>query len=315
MPDIINCKMGNNAALVQIDTVRSRAKKTGGRKMGELDNLSNLAELSFLDGMPDEMKAKIVEAFGAVGEPIDLGSGEDLMHEGHLGFEAGYVLLKGAVQIEKEGNVLADVPAPALLGEMSQFKSGDTRTATVTAKGELSALAFDWGELYERLKQTLSDEQYALFMKAIEQLVWERFDCKNLLNIALFRSLNDEIKLKICSVFPWITERRKLAQGATLFEQGDYCQGTGYLLVKGSFKLKRGSATDAMVAAPNIIGIIPQNDPSLKWTATAIALDSVEVLIFSWEAYLMMLKRQISHDERELVKGSMKENSKEHLWH
>lgn len=277
--------------------------------------LQRLTSLSLLNGMPDAAKTHIAEVFFEVSEEIDLEDGEIVMQEGHLAFESGYILLEGTVDVEKEGKLLTEVAAPALLGEMAQFKSCDMRTATVRAKGPASALFFQWGAFHDLSRERLSEEERLLLTGAMEDIIWDRFGAQSLLDLALFRGLSDDLKRKVCVIFPWITDRVVYKDGETLFDENDRCQSTGYLLMKGTLRLSKGPGKEKYYNAPNIVGIMPKHDPALVWSAAAIAQGPVEVLMFQWTNYTAKLQERLTNEEQRQLVDAMKQNAAEHVWH
>ncbi len=276
--------------------------------------VEQLMGLLLLEGMPEDMKRRVGEVFLSVSDEALLEYDEELMHEGYLAFESGYVLASGTVRIERGGETLSDLEAPALLGEMSQFKSSDTRSATVRALGPVAALHFHWEDFYEQAKEDLPPEAYQALMRAIEVLVWDRFGHKEILDIPLLRDLSEQQRLDTCMVFPWITELGKYEAGDLIFEQEERCQMRGFLLVKGRVKLSRGPGKEIFYEAPHLIGVMPKPDPALLWTATASAEEGVEVLSFSWNSYTRKLDRLSKDDQRAFV-ASMKAHAGEHFWH
>ena len=282
--------------------------------MGQ-DAVQQLVELSLLEAMPAEGKSHVAEVFLEISERRDLADGEELVHEGYLGFESGFVLVEGTVAIVKGGEQLSEVSAPALLGEMSQFKTGDTRTATVRAIGAVSALHFHWDDFYEEVQQGLCESERTLLMDALEQLVWKRFSQDGLLTVGLFRDLSAALRLKVCIVFPWIAERVSVKKGEAVFEREERCKSIGYLLTKGSIRLVREDGREWVVKAPNIVGVMPRHEPSQQWTATATPSEDAEMLGFSWQQYMERLQERLSHEEQRQLVDSMKAHASEHFWH
>ncbi len=283
--------------------------------MGDAVNAEQLLGLSLLEGMPDAVKQHICEVFISVSEAIDLDAGEALMQEGYLAFGSGYVLAQGDADVEKGEEKVATVSAPALLGEMSQFKSHDTRSATVRASEEAVALQFDWDEFYEKATSDLSDSDHALLIEAIEKLVWERFGCEAVLDLPLFSALDEGLRFKLCSIFPWITDKESFAAGEEIFKEEGRCQDKGHLLMAGTVKLVKAPVQEMFVKAPQMIGVMPKRDASLRWTATAVAQDDVEMLTFSWYNYTKRLDKRLSREEQHKLIESMKQNAAAHFWH
>ena len=277
--------------------------------------LADVKGLQLLHAMSEAAREKVAGVFLGVAETWELGDGEALMHEGHLGFDSGYVLTRGDMSIERAGTDSIVVSAPALLGEMSQFKSSDARSATVRASGPAVVLHFHWEEFYEQAKAALSDAEYAQLMDALEQLVWERCGCQPLLNLDLFRGLDDALKLKVCIIFPWITDRVKVKAGGTLFDHGARCQSEGHLLLSGALRLVKPDRTEKLVNAPNLVGVMPKHEPGLAWTASAIAQSDADILKFSWLQYTGKLQQRLTGDELRRLIEAMKANAAAHFWH
>jgi hypothetical protein len=274
-----------------------------------------LMTLSLLEEMPEHLKAKVAGVLLAVSEELDVEDNEVLMQEDHMAFESGYVLVQGTVQIEKAGRALSEVAGPAILGEMSQFKGGDTRTATVRAKGPALALYFHWDDFYAQAAKNLSEAEQRMLRDSMERLVWNRFGCQPLLGLSLFRGMSEQLRLKVCVMFPWIVERQTFGNNEVIFKEGGRCQSTGYLLVKGGVKLTKSPRLEKVYEAPNLIGVMPKQEPSLAWTATAIAQGDVEVFTFSWKTYTDELQKRLAPDEQRQLIDAMKQNAAEHFWH
>ena len=232
-----------------------------------------------------------------------------------LGPGAGFVLLQGTVEVQKEGAPGITLPAPALLGEMQQFNSQSLRTATVLAKGECIARKFSWQELYRQAKQDLDASEQAMLIDSIERVVWERFDRDTLMDIALFRGLSDRLRLRACVTLQWLTEQVILAGGETLFQEDEMCGAVGYLLTQGIIVLSKLDHKPVTVAAPNILGVMPHFDPNMKWTATATAEGEVEVLKFSWQRYVLKLKERLSEEDLQEFNEGIEAAAAKHFQH
>lgn len=282
--------------------------------MSEPVVVQEIASLSLLEGVPAEARENIARIFLAVSEEVDFEDGETLMQEDYMAFEAGYILARGTVQVERGGKVVSELNAPALLGEMSQFKAGDTRTATVRAKEAAVALQFQWDEFHAEVKKTLSPSDRKILRDALERLVWDRFGHGDLVDLPLWRGLPEEIRRKICSVFPWIVESESYKDGDIVFTEGDRCQSKGYLLVKGGIQLRKGSMPGKVFQAPHLLGVMPKNEPDLTWSATGTAQGDVSILSFSWRAYTAQLEEHLTDDELSSVVEAMRRNAAEHFW-
>jgi hypothetical protein len=283
--------------------------------MTEANDLDKLLKLQLVADLPDAAKKHTCKVFLEVGEYWDLEDGETLLHEGHLAFETGYVLLDGTVEILRQDGGPIEISGPALLGEMSQFQIGDSRTATVRAKGDATALQFSWVEFYGQLEADLPEAEHKLVMSSMERLVWSRFGQEALIDLPLFKGLDEALRLQVCLVFPWITEKHEYAKGDVLFETGGRCQSRGHLLTKGSLLLKQPNNNQKSWSAPTIVGVMPKFDPKAVWTATATALEDIEVLVFSWKEYIDMLKERLSSSDQNKLVAAMRDNAAGHFWH
>lgn len=94
----------------------------------------SLYQLAFggIDGLNQDILQRFGRAFAA---------GEDLCLQGEAGDEL-YLLLKGSVEISRQGTPLAKCYAGDLVGEMAVLE-GQTRSATVTAREETLTLALN----------------------------------------------------------------------------------------------------------------------------------------------------------------------------
>ena len=283
--------------------------------MATNEHREKLLGLPLLKGLPEDAKGRICAVIEGVSEETTSASGEDLLQAGHLAFASGYILLEGTVLIEREGRESIELEAPRLLGEMSQFIQDDSRTATVRAETDASFLKFSWDDLYARAEKELSKEENAAFVQAIEKVVWERYDLQGLMDLAMLGELSDELKMRVCLPFPWISKQVKLANNEPLFTVGARCKGQGFLLTKGKISLIWQEAEEKIVAAPNIIGIMPNNKPDRIWSASARANGDAELLAFSWIEYNGKLEERLTSHEAKQFFESLKKNGKRHFWH
>ncbi len=277
---------------------------------------SKIVQLPLLQSLDAAVRASVAKVFLDVSDMLSYPEGEVLIHGGYLSFDTGFVLLDGTAVLEGGKSDGIELNGPALLGEMAQFRSADVRSASVRSKAGAVALQFYWGDLYTRAKECMSADALLAFQTAIERVVWERFEFKNILELGMFADLSPEIRLRASLAFPSITERLSIKGVDTLFNQNTRCNGSGYLVVKGSLKLFRSDKNEKEVVAPDIIGIFPNKaDRGTDWTATAMANGEAEVLKFSWETYTQELTRRLKRDEQAALVASIKNNAKRHFWH
>ncbi|NIA15045.1 MAG: cyclic nucleotide-binding domain-containing protein [Nitrospiraceae bacterium] len=257
-----------------------------------------LARLPLIAGMPKETQASVADLFAGLGESMTLTNGDVLLHEGDLGSDLGYVLLSGKVRINRDEAPELEVNAPALLGEMNQLNPRAHRTATVSAAGPGEALKFSWQNLYWQSKAVLDPAGQSALMDGIERRVWERFGEESLLDLPMLRNLSDRLRLRVCLILLWIAKREQLAEGAILFEQNGMCGATGFVLLRGKVELSVSGEWAHTLSAPNMLGVMPDFDPELQWTATATAKGSVEILKFTWLEYNAILNQRLTSAER-----------------
>jgi hypothetical protein len=283
--------------------------------MAQAEDLQTLCRLPLVQHLPEEAKERVAALLLEVSQLVTWFEDNTLLHQGWLGGDAGFVLLQGYVEIDKEGEAPILVSAPALLGEMHQFNPRALRTATVRVKGTPRVLKFVWRELYAKARQRLSEAEQDMLMDGIEHSAWERFNRDTLIDLALFRDIPERLKLRIVLLLQWLVEPVTLLDGQELFKQDDVCGGMGYELVQGDLVLSRLNHTVQVVSAPNILGVMPRFDPDQKWTATANARGKVELLKFSWAEYIKRLQQRLSQEEQRQVAASINANAKAHFIH
>jgi len=258
-----------------------------------------LMGLSLLAGMPEDVRVEVAEALVGVSELVAPEKGKALFQEGAIGGARGYVLLTGAVVVNREGAEPVQVSAPAVLGEMQQFSLQQYRTATVTVSKSGYALAFDWADFYARARSTLGDEAQGMLLAQIERLVWDRVHSGAVLDVAFFRALPKDWRVRAALLLVWVARPRDFPAGAVLFEEGRPCAGAGYLLIKGSVSLSVSNRQPHVVRAPDLIGVHSEFDPDRRWTATARAMEDVAAYLFSWQEYTVILQRRLDPEAYE----------------
>lgn len=275
-----------------------------------------IASLDFLSSLNEQTRSDVAGVFLNVSDVFHYEDGEALINAGYLSFDTGYVLVDGKAAIEFTDRDPIEISAPALLGEMAQFRSADMRSATVRAKGSAVAAQFYWEDLYESAEQQLADNEHEAFRDAVERQIWQRFEFKEILNLPLFSGLSGPLRLRVCLPFPSIAERIRLKEVDTLFNEGSLCKATGYILVRGKLKLFRKASGEKIINSPDIVGIFPnKGEKGVEWTATAMASGEAELLKFSWDHYTDQLVKRLSRDDRKAFVDSLKANAAKHFWH
>ncbi|MBI2434452.1 MAG: hypothetical protein HYV26_16465 [Candidatus Hydrogenedentes bacterium] len=278
--------------------------------------IQQIANLDLLGPLPQDVRAQVANVFLDVSDLIHFNDGEPLINSGYLAFGTGYVLFEGAAAVERDGQEPIELKAPALLGEMAQFKSADIRSATVRARGSANAAHFYWDDLYQAAEKTLPEAAHLSFRTAVERQTWDRFDYKEIVNLPLFADLSEDLRLKVCLPLPMLSERITLGEVETLFNQASQCKGQGHLLVEGKLKLYRKDGGERHAEAPDIVGIFPnKSETGVEWSATAMANGPAVVLRFSWEQYTAQIVKRLTRDEQKAFVSTLKNNAGKHFWH
>lgn len=283
--------------------------------MAQPRDVDRIAQLPLLQFVPDSMRGRVAQLFAGVSSVISTTPGNALVRRGELGGDTGYVLLDGAAEVMRDDGASIRVDSPALLGEMYQFNPHAERTATVRAVEPGRALKFSWQAFYSQAKATLPEEEQGQMMGAIERCILERFDRGALLNLALFRGLPDELRLRVCLLLQWVTHPIAFRDGETLFEQGAMCGGEGYLLARGSVDLRKAGQFVETRSAPDLLGAMPEFDPDLRWTASATARGAVETLRFAWLELNALFVQRSTRKEQELFAQAIRANAASHFMH
>ncbi len=276
-------------------------------------DLQALLDLPLLQRIPGDARERVATLLHRVSTRIAVSDGEILLLQGNVGGDMGFVLLRGAVEIDREETAPIAVSAPALLGEMLQFNPSAQRTATVRVAGDAECLRFPWQDFYAQARRDLSEAEQDMLMDSMERCIWERLGRDTLIDLALFRGVSDQLKLRACLLLQWIVRRAVLSAGEQLFAQDDLCGGAGYILTRGSFELTRPNHPAAIVGSPNLLGVMPRFDPDRRWSATAIARETAELLRFSWLEYEAMLQRRLSQREQQELGDAIAANAAAHF--
>ncbi|HPO15897.1 MAG TPA: hypothetical protein PLI09_20815 [Candidatus Hydrogenedentes bacterium] len=283
--------------------------------MDSAEQVRQIMALPLFQSIPAATQQQYGELFLAVGEWTDLMDGEVLLHQGGLGGDTGYVLLKGNVVVERENMDPLVVPAPTLLGEMSQINPHAQRMATVSSKGRAEVLTFSWREFYAKAKAMLTQSDLFLLMECIERSVLKRFQREALMDLPQFRRLPDELRMRICLYLQWEIHPVPIAAGAKLFEAKGMCGDTGYLLTQGEVDIVPAVGRPLAIHAPDIVGVLPKFEPELRWTCTAVVKGNVEIHRFSWLVFMNLLEKRLQPAEFHAVRDALALYAKDHFTH
>lgn len=133
---------------------------------------NRLAQLSVVKSVPAVMRPRTVMAFLAIGQEGKANKGFTLFTQGDDHDDTAYVLLEGAVHVEKDDAPAVEVRAPHLLGEMIQFSPLKSRTATVTSSTQVRLLRFTWNGFFQTAADIFSHEEIEHLKQAIEEVAW-----------------------------------------------------------------------------------------------------------------------------------------------
>ena len=125
-----------------------------------------------MDDLPKGVAQRFAEILFDAAERTTVLDGTQLFTEGEHEPDLGYVLLSGAVRVEKSYASDSMTTAPALLGEIKQFNPTSERTATVRASGDLDVLQFRWDEVNASINAALKEPEQKLLRKALLDYAW-----------------------------------------------------------------------------------------------------------------------------------------------
>lgn len=104
------------------------------------------------------------------GEDRNVPKGEAVyMENTHLD-DTFCVLLSGSLQIEKGGALVGEISGPQIFGEMAYFTAAHTRTATVRAGSEETAIL-----KIQLTQEELASPAFAPLRKYLGREAWSRF--------------------------------------------------------------------------------------------------------------------------------------------
>ncbi len=281
--------------------------------MNAEDPKGRMSTLELVEETPKEAKDKVLQLFLDVGAQERFLDGQMLIRQDGLGGDTGFILTDGTVHIEAGTADPIPVHAPALLGEMHQLNPYGQRTASVTARGTVAALNFSWMGLYAHAKEVLSPLEQNFLYEGIERVVLKRFHRETLMDLPPLRALPERIRLRVCLMVQWIAKRHPVADGETIFEERSMCGDVGRLLTRGEVVLTAAGVPVATMTAPDLLGILPNFDAALRWSATAEAKGDTEVLNFSWLALMKLLAQRMPPEAYDMVRNALADYAKDHF--
>ena len=116
------------------------------------------AQISISASLPSKINTAWVDTLTAVGKAINV-----------------FIISSGSYSIFKEGAPSMIKQGPEMVGEMSRFNPLRSRTAEVRAESDVTAISFDWNEVFTGLAERLSDEEVKQLNSALEHYAWDHF--------------------------------------------------------------------------------------------------------------------------------------------
>lgn len=111
--------------------------------LSPVEKMLHLRTLDLFDGLTTRQLTEL----SLVTSEVVVETGEAILREGEFD-DAMYFIVSGMVQVAKAGQLVAELGARDFFGEMSVF-DGQTRSATVTAKGQVRLLCLLRNDLFE----------------------------------------------------------------------------------------------------------------------------------------------------------------------
>src|SRR3972149_4304507 len=135
----------------------------------------NIRKLRFMPDLPVDLREKLIDILLRISAPRSLPTATVFIREGEHIDERGYILLEGAVLVEKTEHPDMTCEAPELIGEMQQFNPSHTRTASVTTSMPSTVLRFQWDEFWNAVRQELTPQEVDTVRETLEIHAWEHF--------------------------------------------------------------------------------------------------------------------------------------------
>ena len=143
----------------------------GDRRMNLNSCRTVLRQLPIVKALPESMTDGLGMIFMWIGFDERVPDGTVIYEEGDDKDSTGAVLIAGSVAVSCAGSdATLEVAAPELFGEMHQLSETAQRTATVTAKGDVEILRFEWHEFIAMAASIFTPEEQVLVRDAIEGL-------------------------------------------------------------------------------------------------------------------------------------------------
>ena len=134
-----------------------------------------LYQLSFMTPLAPPLKGKLADLFIGISDGKKVPAQTRLFVAGAPTTDEGVIVLDGEIRVDKPDAPEIVVPAPHLIGEMSQFNPSRQRTATVIANTDLKALVFKWTDFNDKAKAYLEPDEVEATNTAMQEYAWQHF--------------------------------------------------------------------------------------------------------------------------------------------
>ena len=134
-----------------------------------------ILQVHLIARLPKALREKTADLLVDISVPRSVPKGGTWLHEGEHSENKGYILVKGAVAIQKASAPDLRCEAPELLGEAMQFSTTGLRTATVATIEDCIVLRFMWEEFWAAVEDEFSFAEQTTLKEAIKDLAWEHF--------------------------------------------------------------------------------------------------------------------------------------------
>ncbi|MCC6795738.1 MAG: hypothetical protein IT366_11530 [Candidatus Hydrogenedentes bacterium] len=129
--------------------------------------------LRFMRDMGDELREKLADLFQSVSTPRAVPAGGVFIRENEHINDKGYILLDGALLIQKYGSPNVQCEAPQLIGEVMQFNPAGVRTATCAGAVPSLILRFTWDQFWSRATIVLTETELSNVKDALTAHAFE----------------------------------------------------------------------------------------------------------------------------------------------
>ena len=141
--------------------------------MDSVELRTAILDVAFMRHFSEDLRGKVAVLFQEVAALRRVPKNAAWIRQNEPAENKGYLLVEGAVAIQKPDAPEISCEAPELLGEMMQFNPTHLRTATVVAMRDCVVLQFLWDDFWARTRQRLSEPEQEKVRQVLEEVAWE----------------------------------------------------------------------------------------------------------------------------------------------